>query len=77
MRVKTPRHDELLEVLAAGKYGWKTYFEEAIQLAEKLEFENIALQQQLEQAKCCANCGALESCERDGCDHYKYWRPRQ
>lgn len=35
------------------------------------------LEAQIEKMKCCANCGALEPCECDGCDHYKYWRPRQ
>ncbi|MCK9327295.1 MAG: hypothetical protein M0P69_17515 [Bacteroidales bacterium] len=56
MQVKTPRHDALLEMLSQGKYGWKTYFEEAIQLAETLEFENIALQAQIEELKNCNNC---------------------
>jgi septal ring factor EnvC (AmiA/AmiB activator) len=46
------------------------------QIAEYMD-EIGLLKQQIEKMKCCANCGALEPCECDGCDRYKHWRPRQ
>ena len=87
MQVKTPRHDALLEMLSQGKYGWKTYFEEAIQLAEKLEFENIALNAQIEKLKNCENCDNLpckiaEYHDNNGYSiechthNLKYWKPK-
>ncbi len=39
MITKTPRTDELLELMDKNSFGWKTKFDLAIELAEKLEFE--------------------------------------